>query len=106
MSICRDRVPLSHTRLLTSPVWCGPSWNTTSTLRPHLRTPMSSKVTKVVRITVFYLAILAVWQGIAYAEIWPSYIFPSPLSVLDSLIAYIQNGLVFEAIQISLTRLA
>jgi NitT/TauT family transport system permease protein len=63
-------------------------------------------LSKVARAGVFYAGIIAFWQALALTETWPSYVFPSPVSVFESLIAYVANGLVLDAIQISLTRLA
>ncbi len=40
---------------------------------------------RIVRQLVFYLGLLALWQLIFALRIWPPYLFPSPLSVLESL---------------------
>ncbi|MEW6144649.1 MAG: ABC transporter permease [Thermodesulfobacteriota bacterium] len=47
---------------------------------------------KIILLTVFYLLLVAVWEGVAALKLWPSYLFPSPLSVLRSLIAGFQDN--------------
>lgn len=61
---------------------------------------------RVVRVVLFYAALLAVWQLLAMAEVWPRYLFPSPVSVFDSLKANVENGLIPGALKISMRRLA
>lgn len=47
---------------------------------------------KIIQLTVFYLLLIAVWEGVAALHLWPSYLFPSPLSVVRSLIAGFQDN--------------
>ena len=54
---------------------------------------------------VFYALLLAVWQGIANSGVWPDYLFPGPLAVLNSLVSGFQNGLFLQATLVSLQRL-
>ena len=61
---------------------------------------------KWLRRIVFYILILVVWQVVALSGIWPSYVFPSPLAVLNALIYGFQNGKFFQAALVSLQRLA
>lgn len=61
--------------------------------------------TKVVRAFAFYAGLIGIWQALALAEVWPSYIFPGPGDVLDSLVVNTTDGTIPQALAISLTRL-
>lgn len=54
---------------------------------------------------VFYIGIIAVWQVIAFAEIWPSNIFPSPYEVAEDLAYGSADGTLFYGIMVSMWRL-
>jgi NitT/TauT family transport system permease protein len=54
----------------------------------------------------FYLALLALWEGLARAQIWPSYLFPGPITVLEALAAGVRKGTFITAALVSLKRLA
>jgi len=58
------------------------------------------------RLVLFCLALVIVWQVIAAIGIWPSYLFPSPVSVLSSIIKGIQNHTITDAIVASMRRMA
>lgn len=52
------------------------------------------------------LALLVViWEILFRLHIWPSWVFPSPFRVADTLFTGIQNGTVFTAIFVSMKRL-
>lgn len=55
---------------------------------------------------VFYALLLIVWQVIALAGIWPDYLFPGPLAVLNALVNGFQNGQFLQASLLSLQRLS
>jgi NitT/TauT family transport system permease protein len=55
---------------------------------------------------IFYALLLALWQAIAISGVWPDYLFPGPLGVLNSLVHGFQNGLFLQATVVSLQRLA
>ena len=55
---------------------------------------------------VFYLLLLAVWEGIARSGIWPPYLLPGPLDVLAALVSGFRKGLFVTATLVSLQRLA
>jgi NitT/TauT family transport system permease protein len=55
---------------------------------------------------IFYLILLLVWEALARSGIWPSYLFPSPFTVLATLWAGISKGLFIKAGLVSLRRLA
>lgn len=55
---------------------------------------------------VFYALLFGAWQGIATAGIWPDYLFPGPLTVLETLAGMIRRGLLIQASLTSLQRLA
>jgi NitT/TauT family transport system permease protein len=54
----------------------------------------------------FYLALLAIWEGVARAGIWPEYLFPGPFTVLATLIKGLQKGTFITGTLVSLRRLA
>lgn len=54
---------------------------------------------------IFYLILLLIWEGLARSGIWPSYLFPSPFTVLATLWAGIAKGLFIKASLVSLQRL-
>jgi NitT/TauT family transport system permease protein len=60
---------------------------------------------KVLRIGVFYLALLGFWQLIYELEVWPSYVVPSPSEVWDSFSRYWENGLIQDGVKITMQRL-
>ena len=54
----------------------------------------------------FYVILVAVWQIVAYADIWPNNIFPSPLEVVEDLVYGASDGSLFYGIATSMWRLA
>ena len=54
----------------------------------------------------FYALLLGLWQALASAGIWPDYLFPGPLAVLNALVNGFQNGQFLQASLLSLQRLA
>jgi NitT/TauT family transport system permease protein len=60
---------------------------------------------KALRIGLFYLALLGLWQLVYELEIWPSYVVPSPSEVWDSFTRYWDNGLIQDGIRITMQRL-
>lgn len=54
----------------------------------------------------FYLALLAIWELVARAGIWPPYLLPSPLDVLQTLFTGLRGGSFITATLVSLRRLA
>jgi len=57
------------------------------------------------RRTIFYILILLAWQAIAISGIWPVYLLPGPLAVLNALINGFQGGQFLQASLVSLQRL-
>ncbi len=58
------------------------------------------------RLLLFYAGLVGLWQLVVVAGIWPPYLFPSPGSVFHALWRNIDNGLIPEALKISMKRLA
>src|SRR5437764_7343020 len=58
-----------------------------------------------VRRGIFYLLLLLLWQGLAGTGMWPDYLFPGPLAVLNAVIGGFQSGQFLQAILVSLQRL-
>jgi NitT/TauT family transport system permease protein len=61
---------------------------------------------KLLRQIGFYIILLFVWQELAHAQIWPSYLFAGPIDVGQSLFGSAQTGVLFTAILTSVRRLA
>lgn len=61
---------------------------------------------QLVKKTLFILVLLLIWYGIFLLKLWPSWIFPSPLKVGETLWTQLMNGLIFNAVLVSLRRLA
>ena len=74
------------------------------TRRMALRWP--SLPWKLVRIFVFYLSLLAVWQLVYKLEVWPHYVFPGPKDVWNSLQLYWDNGKLQTGIETTMKRMA
>ncbi|GAB4202525.1 MAG: ABC transporter permease [Roseiflexaceae bacterium] len=58
-----------------------------------------------VRRLAFYLVLLALWEGVARAGIWPDYLLPGPLAVLSALVSGIEKGLFLTGAFVSLRRI-
>jgi NitT/TauT family transport system permease protein len=54
----------------------------------------------------FYLALLALWEGVARAGIWPPWLLPGPITVVETLVAGLRKGTFITATLVSLQRLA
>ena len=54
---------------------------------------------------VFFLLLLAGWQALSWIGFWPEFIFPSPLSVAQTLLHGFQNGTFLVGIATSMQRL-
>ena len=61
---------------------------------------------KAVRIAVFYVALIGIWEVVARAEVWPSYTFPAPREVWEDLRLAAEDGILWEAIGESMRRMA
>lgn len=57
------------------------------------------------KLTVFYLLLIGIWQGLALLKVWPEYIFPSPFGVLRTLIAGFEDRTFVIGILISMKRI-
>ncbi len=55
---------------------------------------------------IFFGLLLAIWQAVASAGIWPSYLLPGPLDVLGALAAQAKTGVLFKAVRVSMQRIA
>ena len=53
----------------------------------------------------FYVGIVAVWQIVAMAGIWPSNVFPSPYEVFEDLVYAGLDGSLFYGVAVSMGRL-
>jgi NitT/TauT family transport system permease protein len=57
------------------------------------------------RRVVFFALVLLAWQTLTWIKLWPSYIFPSPLEVGQTLVRGFQNGTFIVGIVTSMQRL-
>jgi NitT/TauT family transport system permease protein len=55
---------------------------------------------------LFYLLLIAAWQGLFLSGIWQDFILPGPLEVLNSLVGGFAGGLFLQSMLVSLERLA
>jgi NitT/TauT family transport system permease protein len=53
---------------------------------------------------VFFALVILLWQGLSMLELWPAYIFPAPLQVMESLVRGFGNGTLFVGISTSMRR--
>lgn len=58
------------------------------------------------RRVVFYVSLIALWQLLVQAHIWPDYLFPGPRDVFDALVAGVRHGKFIQASLVSLQRIA
>jgi NitT/TauT family transport system permease protein len=68
--------------------------------------PSQATLYKLLRIAIFYVAVIGAWWAVAGAEIWSPYLFPAPDSVFRALRTNIENGQIPAAIVASLQRMA
>jgi NitT/TauT family transport system permease protein len=61
---------------------------------------------KVARIVIFYVLLVALWALVAKAEVWPRTLFPAPDRVFESLRNSWESGVLLEALQGTVKRLA
>ena len=59
---------------------------------------------KTVNQIIFAAAVLALWEGLAFAKIWPPYLFPTPQGVAESLYAGFKDHSLWIGIGVSLRR--
>lgn len=57
------------------------------------------------RLILFYAALIGIWQLVYELEIWSPFLLPEPQQVARSLERYIENGVLFEAIQNTMKRM-
>ncbi|QBD78209.1 ABC transporter permease [Ktedonosporobacter rubrisoli] len=74
-------------------------------LNPAAGPTISIPWAKVLRKTIFFACLLALWEALARTGIWPDYLFPGPLAVADKLISGFGDSSFFIAILVSLRRL-
>lgn len=60
---------------------------------------------KILRQAVFYALLAALWQFLFNLKLWPSYLFPSPAQVFETLSDGFQNKTFFVGIAVSMRRI-
>jgi NitT/TauT family transport system permease protein len=63
---------------------------------------MSKRLSKLI---IFYLLLFGLWQGLVSLELWPEYLFPSPVGVLKTLFTGFEDKTFIIGILISMKRL-
>jgi NitT/TauT family transport system permease protein len=61
---------------------------------------------RILRMVLFYAALIGLWQLVVNMEIWPRYLLPGPRDVFDSLRSNTESGVIPHALRSSLQRLA
>ena len=60
---------------------------------------------RIIKLVVFYIILIGLWQGLAFLKIWPEYIFPSPLGVLKTLVTGFGDQTFIIGILVSMKRI-
>jgi NitT/TauT family transport system permease protein len=71
-----------------------------------IATVARQKVALLVRVALFYAALIGIWQLLYDAQIWSPYLFPSPSEVWDALRTNVESGLIFDSLEQTMRRLA
>ncbi len=69
------------------------------------RAGFGGKALYLARVVAFYAALLLLWKAIYELQVWSPFLFPDPEQVLASLRRYVDNGVLFDSIQITLQRM-
>jgi NitT/TauT family transport system permease protein len=60
---------------------------------------------RIIKLVVFYIILIGLWQGLAFLKVWPEYIFPSPLGVLKTLVTGFGDQTFIIGILVSMKRI-
>ena len=60
---------------------------------------------RLIKLVLFYIILIGLWQGLAFLKIWPEYIFPSPLGVLKTLVTGFGDQTFIIGILVSMKRI-
>jgi len=60
---------------------------------------------RLIKLILFYLILVGLWQGLASLKLWPEYIFPTPVGVLKTLVTGFEDKTFIIGILISMKRL-
>ena len=60
---------------------------------------------RIIKLVVFYIILIGLWQGLAFLKIWPEYIFPSPLGVFKTLVTGFGDQTFIIGILVSMKRI-
>jgi NitT/TauT family transport system permease protein len=58
-----------------------------------------------IKLVIFYLILIGLWQGLSLLKIWPEYIFPTPVGVVKTLIAGFEDKTFIIGILVSMKRI-
>lgn len=62
-------------------------------------------IKKIIKQIIFYLIIISIWEAVTLVRVWPEYLLPSPVKVLETLIEGFKNLSFVIAIAVSLKRI-
>src|SRR5262249_22230057 len=102
------RSPTSRRRSASSSRTPAASWSRAMRSRPSilgLGRPSAELGWKLLRIALFYAALIALWYAIAESHIWKPYQFPAPGRTFDSLWNGFVDGNLSEALKGTMKRL-
>ncbi len=54
---------------------------------------------------LFVAGLVALWQGLSWLEVAPSYLFPAPIAVVEALVETARTGMLWQSIGLSLSRM-
>jgi ABC-type nitrate/sulfonate/bicarbonate transport system, permease component len=60
---------------------------------------------RLIKLTIFYVILIGIWQGLVSLKFWPEYIFPSPLGVLKTLVTGFEDKTFIIGILTSMKRI-
>ena len=60
---------------------------------------------RLIKLVLFYLLLIGLWQGLASLRLWPDYLFPSPVGVLKTLLTGFEDKTFIIGILISMRRI-
>jgi NitT/TauT family transport system permease protein len=66
---------------------------------------MTSRALYIARVLAFYGGLIMLWKLLYEAEVWSPFLFPAPAQVWDQLRRYLDNGVLFDSIQLTLQRM-
>lgn len=67
---------------------------------------MKKNMVQFLKMAIFFLGLVALWEAVYLLHFWPSWLFPSPQTVMESLISNFRNGALPMGTLVSMERLS